>query len=91
MEDNNNKINTLYFEGFTMKELFEKIQNWQNNEKKRLLSLSIQKDGDYFACIALTNPTEVVITSRDGYNHVSVTSAGQLNITNSLPEDYCPI
>lgn len=49
MEDYNNKINTLYFEGVTMKELFEKIQNWQNNEKKRLLSLSIQKDGDYFA------------------------------------------
>ncbi len=31
----------------------------------RLLSLSVEKDGDNFCCIALTNPTEVIIM--DGY------------------------
>jgi hypothetical protein len=86
MAENLNKINTLYFEGVTMKELFEKIQMWQNKEQKRLLSISIQKDGDYFACIALTNPTEVVITSRDGSRYVDVNYDHQLFITES--RDY---
>lgn len=30
---------------------------------KRLLSTSIEKDGDKFCCIALSNPTEVSIVN----------------------------
>lgn len=29
-------------------------------------STSIQRDGENYCCVALTNPTEVVITSADG-------------------------
>ncbi|HEY9766998.1 MAG TPA: hypothetical protein V6C71_00645 [Coleofasciculaceae cyanobacterium] len=38
------------------------MENWQNENHKRFLSTDIQQDGDMFCCIALTNPTEVVIT-----------------------------
>ena len=34
----------------------------------RFLSLSIQREGDSVACLALTNPSEVVIVARDGAN-----------------------
>lgn len=83
MAENLNKINTLYFEGSTMKELYGIIQKWKNKEQKRLLSLSIQKDGEYFACIALSNPTEVVITDRSGQNYAYVNSREQLNISDT--------
>lgn len=73
-----NKCNTLYFESSSMSQLYKCIQNWQDENKKRLLSISIQKDGDNFCCIALTNPTEVVITSEDGENHAIVSGDGYL-------------
>ena len=61
-----NKRNILYFESLSMKTLFDQMQQYQNQNNKRLLSLSVEKDGDKFCCIALTNPTEVVITDASG-------------------------
>lgn len=66
------KKNFLYFEGSTMRGLYEAMENWQNANDKRLLSISVQQDGDTFCCIALSNPTEVVITSSDGKHHVDL-------------------
>ncbi len=67
-----NKENLLYFEDVSMRGLFEKMQVWQKTNSKRLLSVSIQQDGLNYCCIALANPTEVVITSRDGRNYADV-------------------
>lgn len=61
-----NKRNILYFRGKSMRKLYELMRTWQKKHNKRFLSVSIQKDGDVFCCIALTNPSEVVITSSDG-------------------------
>ncbi len=76
----NNKLNALYFESSTMKELYQVIQMWQTENQKRLLSLNIQKDNNLFCCIALTNPTEVVITDIYGNNHASVSNVGSLEV-----------
>ena len=62
----NNKRNILYFEANSMLELYEKLNNWQVENKKRFLSLNILQENSKFACIALTNPTEVIITDRFG-------------------------
>ena len=56
-----NTRNLQYFESSSMRELFDSMQAWQNDNGKRLLSLSLEKDGDKFCCIALTNPSEVII------------------------------
>ncbi|MGE0131297.1 MAG: hypothetical protein AB7U82_24715 [Blastocatellales bacterium] len=74
----NNKHNLLYFAGSSMRELYQRMDNWQNDNQKRFLSISIQKDGDEFCCIALTNPSEVVITSADGQRHAHVDGYGGL-------------
>ncbi len=71
---NNNKSNTLYFEGSSMSNLYKCIQNWQDENKKRLLPISIKKERDNFCCIALTNPTEAMSTNEDGQNHTEVDS-----------------
>jgi len=57
-----NKLNLQYFESSSMRGLYEMMEHWQNENRKRLLSVSIQKDNDNFCCVALTNPTEVFIT-----------------------------
>lgn len=62
----NNKENLQYFESNSMKGLYETMKDWQVKNKKRLLSTDIQQDGDMFTCIALTNPTEVVLCTTDG-------------------------
>jgi hypothetical protein len=67
-----NKRNLLYFEGPSMRQLYSHMEEWQQTHNRRLLSISIQKDGSSYCCIALTNPTEVVITSADGANHADV-------------------
>lgn len=59
MDDN--ARNLLYFESGTMAGLYADMEAWQHEKEKRLLSLAIQKDGDKFCCIALTNPSEVLI------------------------------
>lgn len=61
-----NKRNLQYFESSSMRDLFDLIHIWQNENDKRFLSLSIEKDEGKFCCIALTNPTEVIIM--DGFS-----------------------
>ena len=63
----NNKENLQYFESKSMKGLYETMKDWQVKNKKRLLSTDIQQDGHLFTCIALTNPTEVVLCTTDGH------------------------
>lgn len=62
----NNKKNLVFFEGGSMKELYNNIEIWQDENQKRLLSINIQKENNKFSCIALTNPTEVVICDSYG-------------------------
>lgn len=73
-----NKLNMQYFEATSMHELYNTMHEWQEQNQTRLLSLSVQKDGESFCCIALTNPTEVVITSADGKYHAIVSEKGNL-------------
>ena len=61
--DKNNKHNILYFEGQSMKQLHNNMDEWQKDNEKRFLSMSVNKDGDNYCCIALTNPSEVTITN----------------------------
>jgi hypothetical protein len=61
-----------------MRKLYEHMQSWQKKHKKRFLSISIKRDHGSFCCIALTNPSEVVITSLDGKNHANVSDRGAL-------------
>ena len=77
---NDNKRNIHYFESSSMRELHECLQNWQSENNKRFLSISIQKECDAFCCIALTNPSEVVITSENGNFSADVNSVGQLEV-----------
>jgi hypothetical protein len=59
-----------------MQGLYDCMKAWQVANQKRFLSVSIQKDGGNYCCIALTNPTEVVITDRFG-NHAALVTEGQ--------------
>jgi hypothetical protein len=61
-----NKRNLLYFESDSMKNLYDEMNEWQQANEKRLLSTNIHKDKGKFCCIALTNPTEVIICSGSG-------------------------
>src|ERR1700732_1652321 len=76
-----NKHNILYFESPSMRGLYDCMDEWQHVNQRRLLSVSIQKDGKSYCCIALTNPTEVVITSYDGAEHADVGRDGHLRTT----------
>ena len=67
-----NKRNILYFDAPSMRALFDKIDAWQAKHRKRLQSISIQPEGDTFACIALSNPSEVVIVDGAGFNSARV-------------------
>jgi hypothetical protein len=67
-----NKRNLVYFENPSMRGLYDSMEEWQQTNNKRLLSISVQQDGGNYCCIALTNPMEVVITSADGKNHALV-------------------
>ncbi len=67
-----NKRNLLFFEAPTMRELFADMDEWQATNRKRLQSVSVQPDGDGFACIALSNPTEVIIVNGYGKGGVAV-------------------
>ncbi len=69
-----NKRNLHYFESSSMRDLYDSLESWQNTNQKRFLSMSVQQDNGKFCCIALTNPTEVVITSRNGSRYVEVVS-----------------
>ena len=67
-----NKRNLRFFEASSMRELYDCMRNWQDANQTRLLSISIQEDGGKFCCIALTNPTEVVITSYERHDYAGV-------------------
>jgi hypothetical protein len=71
-----NKRNLVYFENPSMRGLYSCMDEWQQANNRRLLSISIQRDEDKYCCIALTNPTEVVITSADGRNYAPVFQYG---------------
>jgi hypothetical protein len=71
-----NKHNLLYFEGASMRALYDTMETWQSANSRRLLSVSIEKDGNSYCCIALTNPIEVVITGEDGRYHADVFKKG---------------
>lgn len=75
-----NKRNLVYFESPSMRGLYDHIAQWQRDTEQRLLSLSVQRDGANYCCIALTNPAEVVITSADGHNHANVSRFGMLAV-----------
>ncbi len=76
-----NKRNLVYFENPSMRGLYDCMEEWQQDNNRRLLSISVQQDGGNYCCIALTNPTEVVITSADGKRHANVTPDGSLKVT----------
>jgi hypothetical protein len=67
-----NKHNLLYFENSSMRALYNDMDEWQHANHRRLHSISIQQEGNNYCCIALTNPTEVVITNADGTKQVDV-------------------
>jgi hypothetical protein len=71
-----NKRNLVFFENPSMRGLYESMDEWQQANNRRLLSVSIQQDCGNYCCIALTNPTEVVITSADGNVHATVGTYG---------------
>ena len=75
-----NKHNVQYFQGSSMKGLYTAIEEWQNQNKKRFLSLSIERDGNDFCCIALTNPSEMIIVRGKGDEQCYV-NGGRLHVT----------
>jgi hypothetical protein len=60
-----NKRNLIFFESSSVRGLYGKMDDWQNANRKRFHSVTVQKDGDLFCCIALTNPAEVTIVDGD--------------------------
>lgn len=72
MEDIN-KHNILYFESDTYKGLYRTLNEYQNINKKRFLSLDIKNIDNKYCCIVLTNPTEVIIV--DGNYNLDGTQA----------------
>ena len=75
-----NKRNLHYFEAASMRTLYADLDQRQESNQTRFLSLSIHRDGLVFACIALTNPTEVIICHGKGYDQASVV-AGCLQVS----------
>lgn len=77
------KHNILFFEGASMRELHATMEGWQNANKKRFLSMSIEREGEGFCCIALTSPSEVVIVgkatfAKNEYYAAGVSADGKL-------------
>ena len=71
MDDN--KHNLLYFEAESVRGLFEQMAEWQSENRKRFLSVSIHPDQHgLFSCLALTNPMEVVIECGSGHSQALV-------------------
>ncbi len=66
-----NKRNLVYFESPSMRGLYDCLEAWQQAHQKRFLSVSVHQDAGNFCCIALTNPTEVLLVDKDGdYAHL---------------------
>jgi hypothetical protein len=58
-EQEQSKTGLIYFECSSMRELYDCLENWQNTNHKRLISLSTQKEGKKLSCIALINPDDI--------------------------------
>jgi len=69
-----NKHNLIYFESTSMRKLYDTMEKWQETNQKRLLSTNIQKDKGKFCCIALSNPSEVIICCGSGDYQAKVSS-----------------
>ena len=82
----NNKRNILFFEASTMKELHSNMDDWQKDNKKRFLSMSVNKDGDSFSCIALTNPSEVIIVDGSDSGGAAVHNVQNVNHLAARPQ-----
>jgi len=67
-----NKRNLHWFEAPSMRELYTSLDEWQTQHRKRFASLSVQQDGSTFCCIAVTNPTEVIIVDGEYSGGVDV-------------------
>jgi hypothetical protein len=65
-----NSRNLYYFEASSMRGLYTAIDSWQAANGKRLLSVDVERDGDVFCGIVLSNPMEVIIM--DGYGEGGV-------------------
>ena len=74
----NNKENLQYFECSSMRGLYNEMKGWQEKHQKRLLSTDIQQDGELFTCIALTNPSEVIICDGNSYKNQASVMNGML-------------
>ena len=80
----NNKRNLVYFEAQSMRELYGKMEEWQGENHKRLLSANIQREGNGFSCIALTNPSEVIIVDGSQHGGAAVQAIGNFVKINHL-------
>ena len=90
--DKNNKHNILYLEGQSMKQLHNNMDEWQKDNEKRFLSMSVNKDGDNYCCIALTNPSEVTITNdKLNVNIAGVTTTDELYVGTSGSYSVIPV
>jgi hypothetical protein len=74
-----NKHNILFFSSTSMQGLYDSMNEWQNANKKRFLSLNVQQENGEFCCIALTNPSEVVIVGKYGHE-AKVSSDGEVYV-----------
>ena len=75
-EIDKNKRNLLYFEATSMRDLHQQMDQWQSENQKRFLSMSINKDGEEYCCIALTNPTEVILVHGTSVHQATVSEQG---------------
>ena len=81
MKDDN-KRNLVFFESDSMRGLYDVMDAWQSDNQKRLLSLNVQREGNAYCCIALTNPSEVIICGPYPHERVIV-SNGCLHVVGS--------
>ncbi len=72
------KSNLLYFEYPTMRGLYESMDKWQQENNRRLFSISIQPEGGAYCAIALAGPAEITVTGKDGKKHAIVSENGRL-------------
>ena len=85
----NNKHNMLYFEGQSMQELHNNMDEWQKKNEKRFLSMTVNKDGDNYCCIALTNPSEVIIVDGQAAGGAQVGLIEGVNHLATRPQKSC--
>ncbi len=84
-----NKRNLVYFEATSMRDLYADMDAWQSQHRKRLLSVNVQRDGERFSCIALTNPTEVVIMDGSAYGGAKVGLVEGVHHLAARPQKKC--